>query len=98
MIFSTLLNQEGDLQPNSKVEYEFAVAAPLCKIAGWHLSKPADSGSEDAWLLNEIFIELNNQMVYFDTVFSDQGPMTAAKGVRSGNWVGTNVYKQQCGK
>ena len=97
VVFSTSLNQAGDLQPFSKVGYEFTVAAPFCKIAGWHLSKPAVPAPEDAWLLNEIFIELNDQMVYRDTVFSDQGAMTAAKGVRSGNWVGTSAYKGQCG-
>jgi len=97
VLFSTSLNQKGDLQPNQTAIYEFTVPSPFCKIAGWHLSKPANSGVDDPWLLKEIYIELNGEMVYFDRVFYDQGPMNAGEGERSGNWVRTNEYKQQCG-
>jgi hypothetical protein len=67
------------------------------EIAGWHLSKPAAPGAEDAWLVNEMYVEINDQLLYFDAVFSDQGPMTAGTGQRSGNWTGTQAFKGQCG-
>ena len=98
VLFSTPLNHKGDFQPNSTATYTFTVPYNFCKFVGWHLSKPATSGVDDSWLVKEIYIELNGEMVYFDRVFSDQGSMSTSSPlpVRSGNWAGTDDYKQQC--
>jgi hypothetical protein len=95
-LFSITLNNPGDLQPNQTDVYEFTVPHPFCKLTGWWLIKPSNSGVDDSWLPTEIDIELDGKMVSFDRLFSDLGPLTASSP-RSGNWSGSDIYKQQCG-
>jgi hypothetical protein len=76
--------------------YEFSVPHPFCQIIGFQMSKPSSSGIDDPWLPTSITIELAGKIVYFDGTLSDLGPVTASFAP-SGNWSGTDIYKQQCG-
>jgi len=96
ILFTTILDKPGDLQPNQTDVYEFSVPHPFCQITGYQLTKPASSGSDDAWLPTEIYIELDGKVVFFHRLFSDLGAITEGSP-RSGNWSGIELYIQECG-
>jgi hypothetical protein len=95
-LFSITLDNPGDLQPNQTDVYQFSVPHSFCEITGWGLTKPSNSGFDDSWLPTEIYVELDGKIVFFDRLFSDLGLWTASSQ-SSGNWSGTDIYKQQCG-
>lgn len=95
ILFTISLDHVGDFKPHTAAIYKFTVPYPLCKIAEWHLKKPATSGVNDTWLVKEIHIELNGVLVYFDKLFSQEGPLNSDT-VHSGNWAETDFYKQEC--
>ncbi len=95
-LFTIDLDQMGDLQPGQTVVYEFTVPASFCTATGWMLTKPPTAGVDDPWLLSELDIEIDGDLVYFDRGLSSWGTITAESQL-SGNWSSIELFQQRCG-
>jgi hypothetical protein len=95
ILFTTTLDNPGDLQPGQTDTYEFTVPYPFCQFIGWQLTKPSTGGIDDAWLSTRISIEIDGGTVWLDGAFNDLGTITA-DSQRGGNWSGTEIYMGQC--
>lgn len=89
------VNQPSDLQPNQTDTYEYLVPMAFCQMTGWKLDKPPTAGIDDDWLANEIDITIDGDLVYFDTVFYEVGPIVSGSNI-GGTWDGTAAYQNRC--
>ncbi len=89
------MNQPSDLQPGQGDTYQFDVPMGFCQMTGWKLVKGASGGIDDAWLPNQISIDVDSTEVYFDGVFNEVGPITSASNI-GGTWNGTAAYQNRC--
>jgi PLAT/LH2 domain len=94
-IFTTTLDNPGDLQPGQTDIYEFSAPYSFCEFIGWQLTKPATGGSDDGWQATSIRIELNGETTWLDGAFADLGTITA-ESQRGGNWSGIEAYTTEC--
>lgn len=93
--YRVTLNQPGDLAAGHTDVYLLQVPMGFCALTGWHLTKPTSSGVDDDWLPQRIDIMVDGTEVYFDGVFYEVGPITAASNV-GGTWNGTAAYTTRC--
>ncbi len=97
-VFTTTLDNPGDLQPNQTDVYEFSVPYPFCQIIAFQLTKPSTSGVDDSWLLTEYHIELDGREVSFQRQLEQSwGPISEQTEPLNANWSGIDIYLQECG-
>jgi hypothetical protein len=97
-VFTTILDNPGDLQPNQTDIYEFSVPYSFCQIIGFDLAKPSSSGVDDSWLLSEYYLEMDGREVSFERLIEQSwGPILEQTQPINAFWSGTDIYLQECG-
>jgi TIR domain-containing protein len=85
------------LQPNQTDEYSFRIPGTFCDVRGFEITKPAGDSGEDAWDLREVYVFVDDILVFGDlSVAETFGPITATSFPPNGNWEETEPYLQQC--
>lgn len=90
------LDIPGDLQPGQTDTYVFIVPMEFCEMTSFQLRKPATSGADDDWDIDELYLSIDGTEVFFDTEIEVFSPVTADSYPPNGNWQGVAAYQDRC--
>ena len=93
--YAYYMNQPNDLLPGNTDVYTFNVPMDFCEMFGWRIVKGTTNGVDNSWLPTQLTIYVGGLSVYFDSSFSDVGPITSASQI-GGAWSGSQGYLGQC--
>jgi hypothetical protein len=91
------MDKPNALRPSQTDEFTFTSSLTFCDFTGYQIIKPAGPIGDDPWDLREVYIYIDNVLVFFDRAAGDFSPVTSTSYPPNGGWSGTDEYKQKCG-
>lgn len=95
-LYSTILTR--DLGADTTEVFELVVPLDFCDFSSFRLTKlTGPDDVDDHWFLDELFLEVDGEMVFFDRAAGDISPITASSFPYMGGYSATVPYMVQCG-